>query len=246
MKTTYVHAAAALLLMSCNARFGFAAESQDTRQPKYFLMMRTKALPGMRTEYLRVLKTEVIPFTRTQGFPLFKSFESVNHPGEFLFLAPCRGYADLLKVSDSGDALSEKLYRLAAVADLDLYELGSTSMLVDPKHDAPLMMLYEDMVASGRQVENRHIQEDELAPAWKKGGGKNVHVFYSEFGKSSKMTILFDFDSTAEMEDADPLEKGLGSAAAERNVMGRYFATLTSRDRELFRFLPELSYRTVK
>jgi hypothetical protein len=60
------------------------------------------------------------------------------------------------------------------------------------------------------------------------------------------MTLLFEFDSTAEIEDADPLEKRLGRAEAERNAMGCYFATLTSRDRELFRLLPDLSYWTAK
>lgn len=82
--------------------------------------MRTKALPGMRTEYLRVLKSEVIPETKRMGLTFFKSLESVNHPGEFLFMMSCRGYADLLKVSESNDALSEKLYRLATVSNLDL------------------------------------------------------------------------------------------------------------------------------
>jgi hypothetical protein len=102
------------------------------------------------------------------------------------------------------------------------------------------------VVTPGKYLEFEAFVKNDLIPAWKKAGLKDVWVDQNVMGgNATEYTILTLFDKWSEMDGGGPMVRALGKEGWDK-IRARAAGLSTSIRNEVSQFAPELSYSPAK
>lgn len=233
------------------------AATPTAMQPRWSQVMIVRVKPDMAGEYSEFVKSETIPMQRKAGTQWRDTWVTAGFGEalEYAVITPIEDFAQYdgpppyvrALGEDGGRKYLEKVRKL--LNSSHTYAMMSrpdlSNYTTPPTETPKLIVLTRWQVTPGRAMEYETILKNEVLPLAKK---HNIGFWVSQItlgGGIHEYATAVPQENFAEVGKGNPFMRAIGQDAYNRLVM-KTAGLVTSANRTVLRYVPELSYRMPK
>lgn len=216
-------------------------------------VVRVKA--DLLTEYQDFVKNEVIPTLKKGGVKERSAFTTgiFGESFEYVYVTPIENFAQYDGPGPAVKALGEEGAR-AYGAKARRFVVSSRTFGVQTRPDLSIMpanmagppklaVINSIHTVPGKNVAFETLLKTDILPAVKKAGVAGYLVSQTVFGGDpNEYTTLALMDTFAEVGKGSPVVRGMGGQAAFNRFVTKATGIISSQERSVSRYVPELSF----